>query len=85
EQRTEQARSRLRSDALPSPAAGPTDAPALARSPADLDEPGEALAAPDIRIHARGLLDAATLERLRLVFAAQPLGIQRLSLLIRRI
>lgn len=85
EQRTEQARSRLRSDALPSPAAGPTDAPALARSPADLDEPGEALAAPDIRIHARGLLDAATLEWLRLVFAAQPLGIQRLSLLIRRI
>lgn len=85
EQRTEQARSRLRPEALPSPVTGPTDAPALERSPADLDEPGDALAAPDIRIHARGLLDAATLERLRHTFAAQPLGIRRLSLLIRRI
>lgn len=85
EQRTEQARARLRFDALPSPLAAPADAPALERAPADLDEPGEAIAEPDIRIEARGLLSATALEQLRHTFSSQPLGIRRLSLLIRRI
>ena len=82
EQRQAAERSRLERDALP-PADAP--APALNVRPDSVVEDGVVIEQPSIAIDAAGLLPARVLASLTDEFSAVPLGVRRITLLLRRL